>query len=302
MNKKGGERLLARYMLRTGFIYLLSILLIIMIVYFPRDAVIVQHHEKVLPSISGTFEDYIPEATTYIKKVVLEGDLGVTKSKTLVIEEVKRVFPRTMKVILTSFFLIICLGILKGIFDYRNRHRWTKLLGDRLTSLTQSFPDFFFIIALIWILLFYFPFIDVFEYEKWYAFILPSLVVTVYPMTYVAKITCNALITEQGEQYVQVSYAKGFKDRYIVYRHMLQNSLSTVFSNLPSLMLLLLSNLLILELFLDYKGAAYRLYTAIPHERELMIALALMFMTVVFATQIVSHLLRYYFDPRERSV
>lgn len=260
-----------------------------------------QEPGKIVPVFHGSWDTYIPEITTFVKQVVTDGFFGLTRSNTLVTDEVERVFPRTVKIILTSFFLIVVLGVLKGVFDYRHQFRWTNLLGNRFTSLAQSFPDFFFILALIWILLFYFPFVDVFAYEEWYGFILPSLIVSVYPLTYVSKITMNALLDEQGEQYVQVSFAKGFKQRFVVTNHMLHNSLGTVFSHLPSIMLLLLSNLLVLELFLDYKGAAYRLFMAIPEERELIIALAWLFMTIVFITQIVSYLLRYYFDPRERS-
>ncbi|MBD8069049.1 ABC transporter permease subunit [Bacillus sp. PS06] len=293
--------MLARFIVRTLVIYVVSALLIVLIVFFPKDAMFFQEPGKLLPTFYASWETYIPETTTFMKQVMTEGYFGVTRSHTLVTDEVVRVFPRTMKIIITSFFLIIVLGVLKGVFDYRNQYRLTNLFGNRLTSLAQSFPDFFFIIALIWILLFYFPFIDVFAYEEWYGFILPSLIVTVYPMTYVAKITMNALLDEQSEQYVQVSYAKGFKKRFVVTNHMLHNSLGNVFSHLPSIMLLLLSNLLVLEMFLDYKGAAYRLFMAIPHERELIVALAWLFMTIVFITQIVSYLLRYYFDPRERS-
>jgi oligopeptide transport system permease protein len=293
--------LLVRFLIRTVFIYIIAALLIVLIVFFPRDAVILQEPGKFLPVFHASWEMYIPETTSFLKQVVTEGFFGLTRSNTLVTDEVERVFPRTVKIILTSFFLIIVLGVLKGVFDYHHQFRWTNLFGERFTSLAQSFPDFFFIIALIWILLFYFPFVDVFAYEEWYGFILPSLIVSVYPLTYVAKITMSALLDEQSEQYVQVSFAKGFKKRFVVTHHMLHDSLSTVFSHLPSIMLLLLSNLLVLELFLDYKGAAYRLYMAIPEERELIIALAWLFMTIVFLTQIVSYLLRYYFDPRERS-
>ncbi|WP_078544954.1 ABC transporter permease subunit [Litchfieldia alkalitelluris] len=298
----GRNVMLARFLLRTLLIYILSASLIVLVVFFPRDALLVQQPGQMLPKIQASWDNYLPETLAFLKGIFTDGHFGFTKSSTLVLDEVERVFPRTMKIILTAFFFIIVGGVMKGVFDFRHQHRRTNLFGNRFTSLTQSFPDFFFIIAIIWILLFYFPFVDVFAYDEWYGFILPSLIVALYPMTYVAKLTASALLEEQGEQYVQVSYSKGFKNRFVVNHHMLQNSLSNVLSHLPSIMLLLLSNLLVLELFLDYKGAGYRLYLAIPNERELIVVLSWLFMTVVYVTQIISYLLRYYIDPRERSM
>jgi oligopeptide transport system permease protein len=75
-------------------------------------------------------------------------------------------------------------------------------------------------------------------------------------------------------------------------------------------MLYILSNLLIVEYLMDYKGAAYRLFKAFHYtnsfrtgqksqvEEELVIGLALCFMLVVLLTQWVSQIARRYLDPR----
>ncbi|QOR67467.1 ABC transporter permease subunit [Cytobacillus suaedae] len=290
---------ITRFVIRTLLIYILSATLLVCIVFLPSDVRLHFDNNSTIPKLHIPWETYIHDVKGYFSQLS-KGELGLTKSQTSVADELKRVVPRTIKIILPAFFIIMVFGVLKGIYDYRNSNRWTRWFGDRLTSLTQSFPDFFFIMAIVWIILFYLPFIDVFAYEKWYGFILPALIVALYPLTFVAKITAGALAQEKGEQYVQVSHSKGLKEKAVVYRHMLQNSIGTVLSHLSSIMLLLISNLIILELFLDYKGAAYRLFFAVPTERELIVAIALVFMTIVFATQIVAYLLRIYLDPRER--
>lgn len=293
---------ISKFLSKTISIYLLSAFLIVCIVYMP-DIQFMQDPE----SPEGFqrklgWQLSLVQIKGFFTHLITEGHFGVTNSDSPISGEISRLFPRTGKIIFTSFLLIMFLGILKGIFDFRHKDRWSRMFGDRLTSVLHSFPDFYFISAMIWIVLLLFKPIDfmLFASDEWYGFILPSILVSLYPITYVAKITLSTLSEESSKQYVQVSFSKGFTSKIVIYQHMLVNSFSKILSHVTSVMLLLLSNLFILELFLDYKGMALRLYTAIPFEKELIIALAWIFMTIVFFTQIISFFLRYYIDPTIR--
>ncbi|MGP4078533.1 ABC transporter permease subunit [Pseudalkalibacillus sp. R45] len=173
-----------------------------------------------------------------------------------------------------------------------------------------SIPDFFLIICLQWLVIFYIPWIDFFGYEQWYSFILPSILVSIYPMMYIARITSVAISNQEFEPYIQVARAKGFTRKIVLYKHTLKNCWDTILSHFSSVMLYILSNLLIVEYLLDYKGAAYRLFKAFHYtnsisvgyqadfEAELIIGLSVCFMLVVLFSQWISKITKYYVDPR----
>ncbi|UOK57667.1 hypothetical protein MGI18_25405 [Bacillus sp. OVS6] len=78
------------------------------------------------------------------------------------------------------------------------------------------------------------------------------------------------------------------------------------------MMIYLLSNLLLVEYLLDYKGAAYRLYEAFnvtpvlsvglntAIEQNVIIVFGTCFMILVLIVQITSGLIKRMIDPRER--
>ncbi|MFT4413800.1 ABC transporter permease subunit [Fredinandcohnia humi] len=294
---------IATFLVKTIAIYVLSAFLIVCIVFMP-DVQYILDPESQNNSVKTivTWEQSFLQIKQFFSHLVAEGEFGLTASKKPIEGEIERLLPRSGKIIFTSFLLVMFIGVLKGIFDYRHRDRWSRIFGDRLTSVLHSFPDFYFITAMIWIVIYFIKPLDfmLFASEEWYGYILPSLIVALYPITYVAKITHGALSEESTKQYVQVSFSKGFTQKFVTYQHMLVNCFSKILSHVTSVMLLLVSNLFLLELFLDYKGMALRLYTAIPNEKELIIALAWVFMTIVFVTQIIAFFLRNYIDPTVR--
>ncbi|WP_169891177.1 ABC transporter permease subunit [Litchfieldia alkalitelluris] len=234
----------------------------------------------------------------------------MTRYNNPVEQELSKFMPRSLKIIVTSFLFAILLGITKGIYDFQNKHNRKGIIGSGTTWLFQSIPDFFLIISLQWIILFYIPVIPLFGHEHWYSFIVPSILVGLYPLMYVARITSATLAEEEGKMYITVARSKGFSTWKVLFRHILKNCLSTIFSHFSSIMVYILSNLLIVEYLLDYKGAAYRLFQALGYneairmgderiyESGLIIGIALCFMAIVLIAQLISQFAKSRIDPR----
>lgn len=227
--------------------------------------------------------------------VISEGSLGTTRNFESYESVVQDFFMKSLPIIFSAFIFAIPLGSAKGIFDFRNKKGALAPIGTGLTSFITSLPDFFVIIALQWIILYNFRFIDWFGNEQWYNFIIPAILVALYPLMYFARITSAALSNEEGEMYIQTARAMGLTEKLVVRKHILKKCLVSIFQHIPVVMTYILSNLLMVEWLLDYKGAAWRFLYAIqriqvPKSNELGLAIefAMSFMLILFVSQVVS--------------
>jgi oligopeptide transport system permease protein len=55
--------------------------------------------------------------------------------------------------------------------------------------------------------------------------ILPSLVLSLMPMAWFARLTRGAMLETMGQEYVRVARAKGLREQQVIARHVLKNSL-----------------------------------------------------------------------------
>ncbi|QOR64630.1 ABC transporter permease subunit [Cytobacillus suaedae] len=215
---------------------------------------------------SELYKDNIVGLLTNLKE---NQSLGETKSGLPIESEIGRYFGRSMKIIITTFFISMILGVLKGLLDYQYQNRWFSFVGRGTTWLTSSLPDFLLIILIQWFIIYNMRFLDIFGHEHWFNFILPSLLVSIHPIMYLANVTRNACEEQAGEQYVLVAYSKGLTRARVIYKHIFKNTIGVICSHISSVMLFIMSNLLIIEWLLDYKGAAYRLLQAVELKKQI---------------------------------
>ena len=108
--------------------------------------------------------------------------------------------------------------------------------------------------------------------------------------------------------YILLAKAKGLSDRKIVYKHISRNGVASILTHLPGLLVFILSNLLVVEYYRNYPGAAWRLFLALDfntfsgtggnYEPGVIIYIAFSFMVLFMIVQWISQSARKYFDPR----
>ncbi|WP_449538117.1 ABC transporter permease subunit [Ferdinandcohnia sp. Marseille-Q9671] len=253
----------------------------------------------------------------FFSNFLAEGSLGTTKGGETYEEIVLENFPRSLSVIVTAFVLAIAFGMAKGIFDYRNRHTYLNVLGTGLTSFINSLPDFFMIIVLQWVILIHFNFIDFFGHDQWFNFILPSIFVSLYPMMYFARVTFTTLSSEDGEMYIQYARAKGLSERFVIHKHILKKCLRSILQHIGVVMTYVLSNLLIVEWLMEYKGAAWRMMVSIKRlnlgvpenqpyadypEIGLIVEISFCFVMLLLLTGIVSVIWQNKYEVEKRNI
>ncbi|RXJ01103.1 ABC transporter permease subunit [Anaerobacillus alkaliphilus] len=304
--------MLARKILKSFFMYMVVMMLIVLIVFFPRQLDVTLVEGVMQFDYSFSWINYYENLKQFFTYAFENKSLGVVQGWMTVEQTLGFFLPQSLKVIFAAFVISIFIGIYKGIFDYKQTNRRTSFLGNGTTFMIQAIPDFFLIILTILVVITFFPFIPIFSQGEWYSFIIPSIIVSIYPTLYIARITSTLISNEDGMQYIQVAKAKGLTNRMVLYRHMLRNCYGTILSHCSSVMLLIISNLLMVEYLLGYKGAAYRLFEALSHstvivvgqrhnfEGELIIGISFCFLVIVLLSRIISELASSYLDPRRK--
>lgn len=298
---------IAGMFIKNLFFYVIIIAALLLVVLFPRNPSmsVGGRAQTVEMEYQFSLQEYKDNIVQYIQLVWKEKSLGETRHQNVTVEdELKRFFPNSLKIIIPAFIISLLMGVWKGVFDYRNRFNRKSILGNGLTWLLQSIPDFFIVICLQWLVIFIFPSLRLFSQSNWYGFIAPAILVSIYPMMYMARITSAALSNEDGQYYIQVAKAKGFPMSKVTNRHILRNGMKMILSHMTSLMIHTLSSLLIVEYLIGYEGLAYRLFTALGFstsfnmgsfrgfEPGVVIGIGLCFLLLVIVAQLIGILIK----------
>lgn len=247
-----------------------------------------------------------------VNNVINDKSLGTVRSGATVEEEIGEFYPRSIKVVLFAFVFTLFFGLLKGLFDYHSRYTKYRILGKFTTSATASFPDFLLFLIIQWYLIFNVQSLQIMGNDHWYAFIILGFLISIHPIMYLAYFITNALEDEAGEPYVQVARAKGLTRNQIMKRHLFKNIIVPVSNYLPAILLYIISNLLIVEWFFDYKGGAYRLLFSMNigesvakvtqsfSDGPLILGLIICFLLPFFVVQILTIFLKHKYGPVRR--
>ncbi|MDZ5471419.1 ABC transporter permease [Bacillus sp. 31A1R] len=261
-----------------GFLFWLFIsFLLILMIMIPREAsyqkVKNSHHYQ--GGYEYSFEQHKENVITYFKTVFEQKSLGKSSIDAPVEKEMLHYFKRTLTIIIPAFLLSSIFGVLKGIYDYRQSMTWKNWTGNGTTWLFQSLPDFFIIIAVQYGLLSLmdigFPHIDLYGYEHWYNILLPVFFLTIYPLSYIARITSSAIGAQEGKDYITTAKSKGLSERIILYRHMLWNCWPQIISQFLTIMLILISSSIIVEYLTFYRGAGKHLIDALQLKKSFLV-------------------------------
>lgn len=233
-------------------------------------------------------------------------------------ENIMRTFKKSIFLIFPSLLLGFFLGVMKGIFDYRIRFRRGKLLGVSSTRFFLSIPDLFLIITIQLLIMEGFeagllPYIAVFESENLSVIILNIIFLTIYPCVYIANITFFSIRDEQGMDYIRTALSKGTSSFKVLYRHVMKNCYVKILTHTNTITLYTLSNLFIVELLTNYRGAAYFFYQAllspeffnIGQEIQINVYPAagyvILFTAVIFVSNTISLIGKGFASPLERN-
>lgn len=172
-----------------------------------------------------------------------------------------------------ALLLAVLLGVLKGVWDFRQLQRRRFALGPLLTAAIQGMPDFFLLMLIQWALLMLLretgelllPVAWTGE-ATWQLYVVPLFCLMLYPLNGVARVVTTGLQEVWAADFLRTGRAKGLREQVLLWKHAMRNVLVQLLDSLPLLLSLSFANLLILEYLYNIPGLTKLLRMGIGQE------------------------------------
>jgi ABC-type dipeptide/oligopeptide/nickel transport system permease component len=307
---------LVKSLAATLLLWVAMAILLCLIVLLPRDNVSHRVGWNDVMTYHFTWAHYDKNIHDYILDVIKTKTLGTTNFEVPVEQELWHYGKRSLLIFIPALLISIFAGIYKGLFDYQFKGKFWWPIGKGSTWLAQSIPDFFLIIivqAVVSHLTYGYPNLHMYGNDDWYSPVLPALLLSMYPISTIARMTTQALEEEADQEYIRTARAKGIPEKVLLRRHILRNCWPKLAQHFMPIVLSLVTGMFIVEYFTLYRGIATRLIMALqikttyqpgqsmPIEIPVVIGFSLAFMLVFLLAQWIGQILTYYANPVRRN-
>jgi len=268
----------------------------------PEQMKVLKHQFGLDKSIPTQYFDWITG--------VLKGDFGTSifyseKVSKLLAERL----PVTFYVGIFAFLLSSIVGIMAGVISAVRRGRWLDTTVTILANLGITTPGFWLGILLIYMFGFKLrllpvvgytsPFVDFWMSSK--QLIMPVVCLAVAPIASLARQTRSSMLEVVRQDYVRTAWSKGLKERVIIVRHALKNSLIPVVTLLGMQVRNIFGGAVLIETVFNIPGIGRLLVQAtFGQDYQVVQAGVLVLATVVMLSNLIVDLSYGWLDPRIR--
>lgn len=200
-----------------------------------------------------------------------------------VLSEFLRSMPNTIKLATSSFVLVISISIPIGFLCAVYKDRWFDRVMRGFIFITTAMPSYWIGLILIWIVsikLNLLPTSGIREGIK--SLILPSITVALtYISTFIRLIRAN-MIENMGNEYVLYGKVRGLKERTILVKHVLKNSLHTCLTAIGMVIPQLIAGTIVVENLFAIPGLGNLCIDAIYNRDYPIIQTYVLFIGVLF--------------------
>jgi oligopeptide transport system permease protein len=138
-------------------------------------------------------------------------------------------------------------------------------------------------------------------FESWWHSVLPSLVLSVFVISEVARFTRSEMLEVMGQDYITLARAKGLSGLAVVLKHVLRNSLIPLVTVLAPLTIYLVTGTLIVEEIFSVPGIGEQFVLSVQVSDYTMILGTTLFFSVFFMLALlIQDILYGVIDPRIR--
>ncbi len=196
-------------------------------------------------------------------KSLFKGSLGINSKGNLIWKEIKSSLKNTIILVIFTLIISPVVGVLLGVYDSKKTKTSDNMGRVMWKTVYRSSPQPL-IVLLIYLVVFkIFKFKAIIPEEttklsfKYY--IVPVISLSILPIMYVSKITSKNITSTYDSEYLISAQIKGASNLRILNNHLLKNVLVDIIKDFSSLMVLILTNLVIVEYLFYYPGVTYKL-------------------------------------------
>ena len=203
---------------------------------------------------------------------------------------------------LMAFALAVGIGIPLGVVSALYHGRGLDHGAMLITTLGISIPNF--VLGLLFILFFSLTlhWLPVFGWgDSWKQMVMPVIVLGTGGMAIIARLTRASVLETLGQDYIRTARAKGLRERYVLARHALPNSIIPVVTVLGPLLAAWLTGTFFVELIFAIPGIGKFFITAVTdRDYSMIMATTLIYSVALVAMNLIVDIAYGFLDPRIR--
>jgi peptide/nickel transport system permease protein len=241
---------------------------------------------------------------------LIHGDFGksITNGEPVTREIVKRL-PITIYIGALSFLFGIILGIPAGIISAIRRGGWLDNTVTFVANIGITIPVFWLAILLVYLFSLKLGWLPVFGYTSPFTdfvkstkqMILPVFCGAIFGIAGNARQTRSSMLEVMKQDYIRTAWAKGLKERVIIFRHALKNGLIPVVTLVGMGISSILGGSVIIETVFAIPGVGRLMVTSVfNHDYPYVQALVLMMAAATVLANFLVDLSYVWIDPRVR--
>ena len=129
--------------------------------------------------------------------------------------------------------------------------------------------------------------------------VLPVVTLSLYPMSYITRLTRSSMLDVLGQDYIRTARAKGVSRRAIIFGHALKNSLIPVITYFGPMLAFIVTGSMVVEQIFAVPGIGRQFVSSITNRDYTMIMGTTIFLaSLIVIMNLVSDLLYKVADPR----
>ena len=236
----------------------------------------------------------------------LHGDLGVslkmqegTPVKDIMFGQGK--FILSIKLGVCAIIIAVLFGIPLGCLAAYKRGTWIDGFLRVITTVGVAIPTF--VLAASLLILFavklqWLPTLSG-SLKTWQSYILPVISLSFYDVCYIAKLTRTSMLDAINQDYIRTAKAKGVKNKWIVLKHALRNSLIPVVTFLGPLFAFIITGSFVVETTFSIPGLGkYFVDSVINRDYTVIMATTTVVSVLVIIMNLVVDIAYTIVDPR----
>ncbi len=217
--------------------------------------------------------------------------------------------PITIELMIMAMLLSALIGIPLGVLSAMRQNSWLDYTARLVSVAGLAMPNFWIGTLLLLGLSLQFQWIPPLTYVSFFSnprdnltqFIFPAAVLAFSFAAIVARMTRSELLEVMRQDYVRTAWAKGLRERVVVFRHALRNALIPLITVMGTLVAALISGTIIVESIFSLPGVGRLTLNAVSFRDYPQIQFNVMVIaTAVITINLLVDLAYGWIDPRIR--
>ena len=303
---------MGRYILKTVTAGILSIYVLVTITFFlihaiPGGPFSPADERKVPPEVLAIVAQKYglndPISTQYgnYMKNLLHGDFGISFKKLnySVNDLIARGFPVTARLGAAAVLVAIFIGVPIGIVAAIWKDSWADWLSRVLSTIGVSIPGFVLAVLMMFFFSSYLHVLPVRGLDTPRHYIMPVIALSLGPIAYIGRLMRSNMLEALGQDYIRTARSKGVKEFFVIVKHALKNSITTVVAYLGPMIVALLTGSFVVEKIFSIPGIGRSFVGGIAdRDYSVVLGLTIFFGAMLIFTNIIVDIVYAVIDPR----